>query len=123
MPIEAIVEPTWQVEMYSVMWSSWRRASFAPRSPCSEASSRREWRERTSEYSAITKNAFRKTSPAAARTSSQFTACRGRGYFEEVRAGGQGGGDVAAQAPRRAGKGPEGGGIGGDGSALLLGAQ
>ena len=32
MPIEAIVLPTWQVEMYSLMRSSWRSASFAPRS-------------------------------------------------------------------------------------------
>ena len=45
--------PTWHVEMYSVMCSSWRSASLAPRRPCSAASSRREWRARTSEYSAI----------------------------------------------------------------------
>ena len=84
MPIEAIVLPTWQVEMYSLMLSSWRSASFAPRSPCSAASSSREWRARTSEYSAITKNAFSAIRTAAAATNNQFKTAP-RGYFEEVR--------------------------------------
>ena len=34
MPIEAIVMPTWQAEMYSSMWSSWsQRQPRAPRRP------------------------------------------------------------------------------------------
>ena len=58
MPMEVMVTPIWTAEMYSLMFPSWSSASAAPRAPSSRISSSRALRERTSAYSAITKNAL-----------------------------------------------------------------
>src|SRR5579863_361038 len=80
------------------MRSSWLSASVAPRRFCSRMTSSRALRERTSAYSAITKNALTATSRAARISFSPVTPDRGeqpaepppgsaigRCYFGEVR--------------------------------------
>ena len=80
MPIEVIVTPICTADMYSLMFASWPSASPAPRCPSSRITSSRARRERTSAYSAITKNAFSAISTAVKRSFRPLT----RGcYFEE----------------------------------------
>ena len=86
MPIEAIVLPTWQVEMYSLMCSSWRSASFAPRSALLarqlEARVPRAHQRVLGDHE---ERVERDQHRRQAATQSQFTAAPQRCYFEEVR--------------------------------------
>ncbi len=83
MPIDAIVIPTCEAEMKSLMLSIWCSARAAPRSPSSFIVSNRERRARTSAYSAMTKNAFIATSAAVATSNSAVTRRRRVSrYFE-----------------------------------------
>jgi len=65
--------PIWTAEMYSLMFASCVSARRAPLTPSSRISSRRARRERTSAYSAITKNALMATRTAAMISFSAFT--------------------------------------------------
>src|ERR1700722_9241888 len=87
MAMEVIVTPICPAEMYSLMRSSWLRASAAPREPSSRITSRRARLERTSAYSAATKNALIAIKTTASMSLSPFTPDRrpsGPIYFEEV---------------------------------------
>src|SRR5216683_2746275 len=62
--------------MYSLMFASWLSASAAPLAPSSRRTSSCARRERTSAYSAITKNALIATRSAAMMSLSPFTRDR-----------------------------------------------
>src|SRR5436190_4178628 len=70
--------PTWIVETYSLISSTWCSARRAPRWPSSASASRRARRLRTSAYSAITKKPLSATSSAVRKIRSAVTA---RCYF------------------------------------------
>src|SRR5262245_34391349 len=74
-PIEAIVIPTWQVERYSSMCSSWCRLRRAPPLPSSASCSIFCLRARTSANSAATKTPLISTSSSSA---TRATAVTGR---------------------------------------------
>ena len=73
MPIEAIVTPICTAEMYSLTFPSCSSASRAPRRPPRQHLPGGARRERTSAYSAITKNALTATSSAVRMSLSPFT--------------------------------------------------
>src|SRR5450759_556853 len=76
MPIEVSVTPICTAEMYSLMFPSCSSASPAPFMRCSRMISRRALRERTSAYSAITKNALIATRTAVKMSFRPFTPAR-----------------------------------------------
>src|ERR1700730_7265676 len=76
MPIEVSVTPICTEEMYSLMFPSCSSARFAPFWPSSRISSSRARRERTSAYSAITKNALIAISTAVRMSLRPFTPAR-----------------------------------------------
>src|SRR3954451_1053381 len=86
-PREVMVTPTWAAEMYEPRSSSMCSVSGAPRSPSSSIASRRRRRERTREYTAITKNPLSAIRTAVMKSARAVTrgARPARDYFGECR--------------------------------------